>query len=351
MPLLARTIASPLTVEIRRGAVEGLAPLLGDGRVSRGGAVAVAVGPGQGEAIAELVGAALPKASVFHVDGASMDSAQGLISKLRSSFFDAVVGIGGGQTLDVAKYAASMVGLPFVSVATNLAHDGIASPVSVLESHGRSASYGVHIPIAVFVDLDYVRQSPARQTRAGIGDTVSNISAVADWQLAHRERDEPVDGLAVALARSAAEAVVNRTDALDQDAFLTTLAEGLFLSGMAMAVAGSSRPCSGGCHEISHAVDELFPGTGLHGEQVAVGALFVSHLRDDPLVHVMDRCFTLHGLPRIPEDLGLSNEQFSEAVLKAPRTRPDRYTLLEHLDLDAHLARKHVDAFVATFRR
>jgi glycerol-1-phosphate dehydrogenase [NAD(P)+] len=40
---------------------------------------------------------------------------------------------------------------------------------------------------------------------------------------------------------------------------------------MAMAVAGTSRPCSGACHEISHAIDELHPGRATHGQQVGVG--------------------------------------------------------------------------------
>ncbi|MBA2529278.1 MAG: iron-containing alcohol dehydrogenase family protein [Euzebyales bacterium] len=351
MPLLARTIATPVTIEIRAGAVSGLAPLLADGRISTAGDVAIAVGPGQGESIAETIRQTLPKARVFRVEGGTMDSAQELIGHLRSTFFDAVVGIGGGKTLDVAKYAASMTGLPFVAVATSLSNDGLGSPVASLESHGRKGSFGVHIPIAVFVDLDLVRLSPPRHTRSGIGDVVSNISAVGDWMLAARERGEVVDGLAVSLARSGAEAVVNRTENLDSDAFLTTLAEGLFLSGMAMSVAGSSRPCSGGCHEISHAIDALYDTPGLHGEQVAVGALFASYLRDDPLVAAMDRCFRLHGVPRLPEDLGLTAEEFALAVVQAPTTRPDRYTILEHLALDLEQARKRVDAFVETVGR
>ena len=351
MPLLARTIATPVSVDIRPGAVAGLAPLLADGRISARGDVAIAVGPGQGETLAEAVREACPRAQVFRVEGGSLDSAQELVGKVRSSFFDAMVGIGGGKTLDVAKYAASMLGLPFVACATNLSHDGIASPVSSLESGGRKGSYGVHIPIAVFVDLDLVRSSPVRHTRSGVGDVISNLSAIADWELAHRETGEVVDGLAVALARGGAEALLHRSDDLSSDDFLTTLAEGLFLSGMAMSVAGNSRPCSGGCHEISHAMDALFGSPGLHGEQVAVGALFASYLRDDPHLAALDRCYSLHGLPRVPADLGLTEDEFATAVAEAPATRPDRYTILEHLNMDRDQIRKRVDAFVETFTR
>ena len=351
MPLLARVISTPVAVHIFDGAVSQLEPLLADGRISAGGDVAIAVGPGQGEALAEQLQTTIPRAKTFQLGGGSVEDAHELIASLRGDFFDALVGIGGGKTLDVAKYAASMVGLPFVAVATNLSNDGLASPVASLDSVGRKASFGVHIPIAVVVDLALVRQSPERHTRSGIGDVVSNLSAIADWYLAGKERGETVDGLAVTFARNAAEALLSRTEPLDSDALLTTLAEALVLSGMAMSVSGSSRPCSGGCHEIGHAIDLLYPDAGLHGEVVAVGAMFASYLREDPLLPAVDRCFRAHGVPRVPGDLGLSDDEFAEAVIQAPSTRPDRYTILEHLDLDRDEIRKRVRAFVEAFDR
>ena len=170
------------------------------------------------------------------------------------------MGIGGGRTLDVAKLASTLSGLPMVAVATSLAHDGIASPVASLEEGGRKGSYGVQMPLALVVDLDYVRRSDPAMRRSGIGDAISNLSAIADWRLAGRERGEPVDGLAVMFAQTAAKAILHRTDGIDDEDFLVALAEALVLSGLAMATAGSSRPCSGGDHEILHAIDHLYPG-------------------------------------------------------------------------------------------
>lgn len=344
-------VACPLTVDVRAGAVSSLAELLADGRISTHGHLALVVGPGQGAEVAAAVSPALASAELHRVEGGSVEAALALAEKLRAGSYDAVVGIGGGRTLDVAKYAASLTGLPMVSVATNLAHDGIASPVASLEYDGRKGSYGVHIPIAVVVDLDYVRRSPPEQLRSGIGDALSNLSALADWELAGRERGELVDGLAAAFARSGAESLLHRTDGLESNAFLSALAEALVLSGLAMAVAGSSRPCSGACHEISHAIDELFPGRATHGEQVAVGALFASFLRDDPAAPALDAALRRHGVPRLPGDLGLADEQFAAAVAHAPSTRPDRYTILEHLDLDEKAVRERVAAFVDAFDR
>jgi glycerol-1-phosphate dehydrogenase [NAD(P)+] len=196
-----------------------------------------------------------------------------------------------------------------------------------------------------------VRGCPPEQLRSGIGDALSNLSALADWELAGRERGEPVDGLAAALARAGAESLLHRMDELGSESFLTTLAEALVLSGLAMAVAGSSRPCSGACHEISHAIDALYPGKATHGEQVAVGALFASFLRRDKLAEDLDAAFARHGVPRLPSDIGLSDDQFAAAVAEAPSTRPERYTILEHLALNENEIRQWVEEFVGTFDR
>jgi glycerol-1-phosphate dehydrogenase [NAD(P)+] len=345
MPLLARTLLAPLTIEVRPGVLGSLAEVLSDRRISAGGDVAVVVGPGLGEEVAAAVRPQLRRCELITITGGSVDAALELGGKLRARPYDAVVGIGGGKTIDTVKYAASQHGLPMVTVATSLAHDGIASPVSTLDRDGTSVSYGVHTPYAVLVDLDYVRRSPNWLTRSGIGDALSNLSASADWELAHDARGEPIDGLALALARTGAEAVLTHDgDATDQE-FLATLANALVLGGVAMAVAGTSLPCSGGCHEIGHAITDLYPGAaGTHGEQVGLGALFCTFLRGaatGPLRDTLRR----HGLPVTPEGLGLDAEQFARAVERAPQTRPGRYTILEHLDLRYDAIRAAVDEF------
>jgi glycerol-1-phosphate dehydrogenase [NAD(P)+] len=174
----------------------------------------------------------------------------------------------------------------------------------------------------------------------------------ATWQLATAVTGEPIDGLAVALARNAAEALIHLDTDTGDDRFLVTLADALIMSGIAMTVAGTSRPCSGACHEISHALDASHGSPGLHGEQVALGALFAAWLRDDAaLVQALDSCLRRHGLPRVPGDLGLSADEFCAAVAEAPHTRPERFTVLEHLALDDQQIKERVDAFIATFDR
>jgi glycerol-1-phosphate dehydrogenase [NAD(P)+] len=332
MPLLARMLAAPLVIDVKSGAVADLGSVLAEHRIATEGKVAIAVGPGQGDAIvAEL---SIPAAEVFRIPAGTHDAATALGQRLRAGSYEAVAGIGGGQTIDVTKFAAHMAGIPMVAVATSLAHDGICSPVSTLRHESGTGSYGVVMPAGVIVDLDRVRTAPGSLATAGIGDVLADLSAVADWELAAAYQGERIDGLAVAMARTAANAVLHQPGAARSDEFLTVLAESLILSGMAMAVAGSSRPGSGGDHEIMHAINQLYPGTGSHGELAGVGALFCTYLRgNEEQTELISACLGRHGLPRTPADIGMSVEKFARCVAYAPSTRPGRYTILERLSL------------------
>jgi glycerol-1-phosphate dehydrogenase [NAD(P)+] len=341
-------LPSPLYVDIRSGAVDDLATLLHDRHISPRGEVLVVVGSQQGKAICARIMPALPNATSFTVQDATVATAGEIEALLKARPYDALVAIGGGRTIDVGKYAATRAGVPMVAVATNLAHDGLCSPVASLPHDSGVGSFGVAMPLAAVVDLDYVRAAPDVMVRAGIGDVLSNLSAVEDWLLACRELGEPVDGLALAMARVAAESLLHREDSVEQPHFLVGLAEALVLSGMSMSVAGTSRPCSGACHEIVHAIDHLFQGTAPHGHLAGMGALFACFLREDfELMKQLSSCLKQHRLPRLPADVGLSDEEFAEAVLYAPHTRPGRYTILEHLSLDASATRAAVHDFTA----
>jgi glycerol-1-phosphate dehydrogenase [NAD(P)+] len=348
MPLLARMLAAPMVIDVRPGAICGLGDLLADRRIATEGRVAVAVGPGQGDSIAgELE---IGEAEVFRIADGSHGAAVSLGKRLRGGEYEAVAGIGGGRTIDVTKFAAHMAGIPMVAVATNLAHDGIASPVSSLEHESGKGSYGVVMPVAVVVDVDRVRSAPDPLAVSGIGDVVAKLSALADWELAAADIGEPVDGLAVAMARTAAQAVLHQPGPARSDEFLRVLAEALIMCGMAMAVAGSSRPCSGGDHEIMHAIDQLYPGTASHGELAGVGALFCAYLRDDAVqAELISGCLARHGLPRIPGDLGMPLADFARAVAFAPETRPGRYTILERLSMSEAETAKRVEEYARAY--
>lgn len=257
---------------------------------------------------------------------------------------DAIVAIGGGRCLDVAKLAASRAGLTIVSVPTQLSHDGICSPVAVVPNeHDVAESLGAIAPRLVFISMPTLTAAPLDSVRAGLGDLLANPLALRDWALATERGLEQAEQRAWDLSVESFELI---EPYLDADAaasskdpeFLRKLADALVLSGLAMIRAGTSRPASGGEHEISHAIDELFGGRGMHGAQVAFGCIFSVALYGDDTDSFRARLGRV-GLPQHPDDLGLSFEDTVRVLLAAPDTRPGRFTILEATDLDESAAR------------
>jgi glycerol-1-phosphate dehydrogenase [NAD(P)+] len=113
------------------------------------------------------------------------------------------------------------------------------------------------------------------------------------------------------------------------------------LSGLAMICAGTSRPASGGEHEISHAIDEVFGGRAMHGAQVAFGCIISAALYGQDTDAFRARLRRL-GLPQHPADMGLSEDDVVKVLLAAPDTRPGRFTIVEDADLDESKARSLV---------
>jgi glycerol-1-phosphate dehydrogenase [NAD(P)+] len=244
-----------------------------------------------------------------------------------------VVAVGGGKVIDTVKVAAARTGTDFVTVPTTLAHDGISSPVASLDTNGRKVSHAAAMPTGIVVDTRIIGSAPPRTLRAGVGDLVSNLTAILDWQLAAAGGHDRFDAFSAMIAESAARPALDLTDLAAADG-QAVLAKGLILSGLAMAAAGTSRPCSGAEHLISHSLDALLgERAALHGEQVALGCLISARAHGSPLLAQLTELFGKLGLPVRPEDAGLTEEDLCRAVAAAPGTRPDRYTVLDRLDL------------------
>ena len=270
--------------------------------------------------------------------------AASLGSKAHRAGVDAVVAIGGGRTLDIAKLVAARAGVALVCVPTQLAHDGICSPVAVVPNEtGRTESLGAVTPRGVFLSLPTLMHAPVDSVAAGIGDILANPLALRDWSLAAQRGLSDIDQRAWDLSVESFEAIEPALDtpvgaSANDLAFYRRLADALILSGYAMIVSGSSRPASGGEHEISHALDELHGGLALHGAQVALGCVVSVALYGENHHAFRGRLRTL-GLPDHPSELGLSEDQTVAVLMRAPQTRPGRFTILEETDMSEDDAR------------
>ena len=245
---------------------------------------------------------------------------------------DFVLAIGGGRVVDVAKLAAARRQAQVVTIPTQLASDAICSPVAIiLDLDGRQQSIGAQMPVAIVVDMDVVDSAPARTWLSGLGDLVSNLSAVRDWRLARDRRAEDFDDFASLTSEAAALSVIEDDADITEDDYRQKLIRGLILSGIAMEMAGSSRPASGSEHLISHALDQILVRPRPHGLQVALGTIAAGVLRGEDGRRLV-AFFRRVGLPVVPADLDISVDDFMAAVRRGPTTRPGRTTCLDDVD-------------------
>jgi len=270
-----------------------------------------------------------PAATV--IEAANFAAVESVIESAEDRDAGYLVGVGGGKAIDVAKMAADDLDVGFVSVPTAASHDGIVSGRGSMPEGDTRHSVAAEPPLAVIADTAIIADAPWRLTTAGCADIISNYTAVQDWQLAHRLKNVEYSEYAGALSQMTAEMLVDNANSikrgLEESAWIVVKA--LVSSGVAMSIAGSSRPASGAEHLLSHQLDRLTPDVALHGHQVGVGAIMTEYLHSGPDGQWRDvrDALAAIGAPTTAAELGVDEETVIEALTTAHRIR-DRYTVL-----------------------
>lgn len=294
-----------------------------------------------GDAVAAHLEAAGLKAEHHLIEGATVREAEAVQGRLADEGFDFVLGVGGGRPIDVAKYASRLADVPFVSVPTAASHDGLVSSVASLQDAEGKRSRAAQAPLAVIMDTEVIAQSPYRLLAAGCGDIVANSTAVRDWILAHNLRNEDFSSYAYSLSEMTARLMIESAEdikpGLEESAWFVCKA--LVSSGVAMSIAGSSRPASGSEHLFSHALDRLAKEPALHGEQCGVGTILMMYLHGGDWERIRDALKTI-GAPTTAKELGISGEEVIQALVHAHEIRPGRYTVLGDRGLSVEAAER-----------
>ena len=250
---------------------------------------------------------------------------------------DLIVGIGGGRSVDTAKLISYNLGKPFVSLPTAASHDGMASPFVSVKSD-KPHSIVATAPMGVFVDIDIIKKAPSKLLASGCGDLIANIIAVKDWQLGHKKKKEYYGRYAADLALMSAKIVMeNSSEFAKKGLDARVIVEGLISAGVASCIAGSSRPCSGAEHLVSHALDKLAPGIGLHGEKCGLGSIMMAKLQKQDWKKIVKTLKDV-GAPTSAKQIGLKPEVIIKALMIAQDLRPERYTILKEVKMTEKVA-------------
>ena len=328
-------ITIPSLVRIKPGALERIGLYLARAQFRR---AALLVSAGLDAALVARVLTSLAGQEVvvqqqIAVEQASFEQAKAIFAALPGDC-QAVIGLGGGKALDTAKYAAFLARLPYFATPTSLSNDGFCSPQSSLTLRGNGVLFLPASPTAWSSIREVCQHAPDSLWWSGIGDLVSKVTAIADWQLAFHA-GTPVNDFAALLSDATVFQFIACPER-DPDG-VSLLGTALMLNGIAMEICGSSRPASGSEHLISHALDAISPRPRLHGLQVGVATYIVSllqHQGTERIARVLEATGFWRGIEADP----FSRREWLEAVRLAPTMKENYYTILSARDCVAEVA-------------
>ncbi len=256
-----------------------------------------------------------------------------------------LMAVGGGTIIDYVKVISSFSKSDYIAIPTNASHDGFSSPyinftlreqlLAQSQKKGGKA-YTPTSPLAIIGDTTLISKAPPISLSAGVGDILAKRVAVLDWRLAHRLKGSKFDIYAATFAEMTANMVEDEVRSLKKLFFseqgARVLIKALGSSGVAMCIAGSSRPASGSEHLVSHALDKLTKINNLnlniaHGHQTGFASILMMYLHGEDWKRTRDLLKEVNA-PVTLGELGIDRDLMLNALNEAQKIRPSRYTIL-----------------------
>lgn len=272
------------------------------------------------------------------------------LHRVKESDAKILAGIGGGKVIDATKVLASLSNKRYLSIPTNTSHDGLSSPVisfvmSKYIERKHSIKFEMKAPVGIIADIKIAMTSSKKSIIAGIGDIIAKKTAVKDWRLANMLKGEEYSEYAASLALMSEKIIEENIDEISRfdEKALSIVFKALIGCGIAISVAGSSRPASGSEHLFSHALDLLSIEEGfqneLHGIQCGLGTIIMSQLHGLNYKKIKALLKKVGG-PTNSEEINIDKKYLIKALMISNKIRKDRYTILGDSEITYEIAER-----------
>ncbi len=235
-----------------------------------------------------------------------------------------IIGLGGGQAIDVAKYFAWTKQLPLFQFPTAMTVNAPFGQRAGVRQDGLVRYLGWAVPEAVYVDFDIIQSAPAALNRAGVGDILCYHTAHWDWRAASEsgvvEPRWPYDEELVAAARERLESVMAALDDIHAvtERGIRTLMEAHRWGGAAFHDAGwNPRHIEGVEHFLFYNLERRTGRHFIHGQPVGLGIVFGSFLQENDPERMLAALHRV-GVDIRPEAMGVTWDQVEEAMVSLP---------------------------------
>jgi glycerol-1-phosphate dehydrogenase [NAD(P)+] len=271
------------------------------------------------------------------------------MSKRVPSGIEVVYGIGGGATIDVAKYVASAKNLELIAVPTIISNDSFIAYETAVRREGVVTYIKTKQADIIYADLDLISKAPKRMNVCGSSDVLSIFTGSFDWKYANQrgvaKEDEIFDQAVYEMATSILKAVehykhdIRKCDKTGLKKILDLLCMETRLNNNY----GNARPEEGSEHFFTYAIEKYTGLTFLHGEMVALGILLMSHLQGQDYEQMKDLMDYIGIKFR---ETGASKNQIVETLLKL-KTFVKKYNFRYSIANELMLSPKQAETIVS----
>ena len=173
---------------------------------------------------------------------------------------DAIIGIGGGATTDLAGFAASswLRGISWYAIPTSLAgmvDAAVGGKTGINARSGKNLIGSFYSPTEVLIDLAFLNTLPKRDLSAGMAE-VLKCGFIADYKILNLAQDDDLD-----YQQLITRAIKVKADVVSKDFKESKLREILNYG-----------------HTLGHAIEKNSGYKLRHGEAVSIGMVFAAEL-------------------------------------------------------------------------
>jgi 3-dehydroquinate synthase len=173
---------------------------------------------------------------------------------------DAIIGIGGGATTDLAGFAASswLRGISWYAIPTSLAgmvDAAVGGKTGINARSGKNLIGSFYSPTEVLIDLAFLNTLPKRDLSAGMAE-VLKCGFIADYKILNLAQDDDLD-----YQQLITRAIKVKVDVVSKDFKESKLREILNYG-----------------HTLGHAIEKNSGYKLRHGEAVSIGMVFAAEL-------------------------------------------------------------------------
>lgn len=182
------------------------------------------------------------------------------LGKQKISRADAIIGLGGGATTDLAGFAAAtwLRGIAWYAIPTSIAamvDAAIGGKTAINSSSGKNLIGSFYSPSGVYIDLQFLQTLPARDLSAGMAEVIK-CGYISDKKILKLAQDDVLDFKEL-IYRS----IKVKADVVNRDFKESKLREILNYG-----------------HTLGHAIEKHSKFKLRHGEAVSIGLVFAAEL-------------------------------------------------------------------------